>query len=274
MPSGGGASQTAVVRSAGGISQKTNLLVAGVCLATLLLFAPVLGLMPNATLAAIVIIYSVGLIQLKEFIEVRKIRTMEFRWAVGACLGVLLFGTLNGIAIAIVMSLVALANQTANPRVSVLARKRGTSVLRPLSPEHPTDELFEGLLVVRPEGRIFFLNAQTIGIEINALISKYKPEVFLLDMSRVPDIEYSALQMLIQGDQRLTAQGETQWVAAMNPNVLEVVRRSGWAQALEGRMFFNAQIAIDHYLELRKHSSQTQSLSSHNSGDQSRSAIF
>jgi MFS superfamily sulfate permease-like transporter len=265
MPAGGGASQTAVVRSAGGNSQKANLVVAGMSVATLLLFAPVLGLMPNATLAAIVIIYSMGLIQLKEFIEVRKIRTMEFRWAVGACLGVLIFGTLKGIGIAIIMSLIGLASQTANPRVSVLARKRGTSILRPLSPEHPTDELIDGLLIVRPEGRVFFLNAQTIGTKINALTTQYKPDIFLLDMSRVPDIEYSALKMLIEGDKRLTAQGDTLWLAALNPTVLEVVRRTEWVKELEGRMFFNAQTAIEHYLEIKN-------LPSHNRREQSGSA--
>lgn len=251
MPAGGGASQTAVIRAAGGTSQRTNLVVAAAALATLLLFAPVLGLMPNATLAAIVIIYSVGLIQLKEFVEVRKIRTMEFRWAVGACLGVLLFGTLPGIVIAIVMSLIGLASQTAHPRVAVLGRKKNTSVLRPLSSDHPDDELLEGLLIVRPEGRMYFLNAQNIGEQINSLIAKYKPEVLVLDMSRVPDLEYSALKMLIEGDERLTTQGGIQWITSLNPNVLKVVRQSVWHQALEGRMFFNNQLAIEHYQNSR-----------------------
>ena len=54
---------------------------------------------------------------------------------------------------------VGLAAQTAYPNVHVIGRKRGADVLRPLSPEHPDDETFEGLLIVRPEGRLFFLNA-------------------------------------------------------------------------------------------------------------------
>ena len=68
MPAGGGTSQTAVVRSVGGRSQKASLVTAGAALATMLLLAPVLGLMPNATLAAVVIVYSVGLIQPAEFL--------------------------------------------------------------------------------------------------------------------------------------------------------------------------------------------------------------
>ena len=61
MPAGGGTSQTAVVRAAGGRSQKASLVTAGAALATMLLLAPLLGLMPNATLAAVVIVYSIGL---------------------------------------------------------------------------------------------------------------------------------------------------------------------------------------------------------------------
>ena len=67
MPAGGGTSQTAVVRSVGGRSQKASLVTAAAALATMLLLAPILGLLPHATLAAIVIVYSVGLIQPAEF---------------------------------------------------------------------------------------------------------------------------------------------------------------------------------------------------------------
>ena len=81
MPAGGGTSQTAVVRASGGRSQKASLVTAAAAVATMLLLAPVLGLMPNATLAAVVIVYSVGLIQPAEFRAIRNVRTMEFRWA-------------------------------------------------------------------------------------------------------------------------------------------------------------------------------------------------
>ena len=72
-------------------------MTAGMAVATMLLLAPLLGLLPNATLAAVVIIYSVELIQPREFLAIRKVRTMEFRWAIVAALSVLMFGTLKGI---------------------------------------------------------------------------------------------------------------------------------------------------------------------------------
>jgi high affinity sulfate transporter 1 len=252
MPAGGGTSQTAVVRNAGGRTQKASLVTAAAAAATMLLLAPMLGLLPNATLAAVVIVYSVGLIQPREFLAIRSIRTMEFRWAVIAALGVLLLGTLQGIVVAIIVSLIGLSSQSAHPRVSVIVKKRGADVLRPLSPEHPDDESFEGLLIVRPEGRLFFANAQYVAERIGALVEQYKPRVLALDMSRVPDIEYSALQALIESDKRATERGATVWVAAMNPGVLEVVRRAGLDARLgRERMLFNARAVIERYQAMR-----------------------
>ena len=251
MPAGGGTSQTAVVRSAGGRSQKASLVTAGAAAATMLFLAPLLGLLPNATLAAVVIVYSVGLIQAAEFRSILRIRAMEFRWAIVATLGVLTFGTLKGIVVAIVMSMIGLASQTAHPRVSVIGRKRGADVLRPLSPEHPDDETFEGLLILRPEGRLYFGNAQDVGDQINALVTKHAPRVVALDMSRVPDIEYSALQMLVEGEKRVTERGVDVWLVAMNPGVLEVAKKAGLDERLgRERMLFNARAAIERYRSL------------------------
>jgi high affinity sulfate transporter 1 len=248
MPAGGGTSQTAVVRTAGGQSQKASLVTAAAALATMLFLAPILGLLPNATLAAIVIVYSVGLIQPAEFRAIRSVRTMEFRWALIACVGVLVFGTLKGIVVAIIVSMIGLASQTAHPRVSVIGRKRGTDVLRPLSAEHPDDETFEGLLIVRPEGRLFFVNAQNVSEQIDALVTQYQPRVLALDMSRVPDIEYSALQTLIEGEKRSTERGAVVWLAGLNPGVLEMVRHAGLDKRLgRERMLFNAREMIERY---------------------------
>jgi SulP family sulfate permease len=251
MPAGGGTSQTAVVSAAGGRSQRTSLVTAAAALATMLFIAPLLGLMPNATLAMVVIVYSVGLIKPSEFRAIRQVRTMEFRWAVGAMLGVLLFGTLQGIVVAIIMSLIGLSSQAARPTVHVIGRKRGADVLRPVSPEFPDDETFEGLLILRPEGRLFFANAQSVAEQIQALVAKHKPRVLAIDMSRVPDIEYSALQALIEGEKRTTESGTTVWLAGMNPSVLEVVRRTELDQRLgRERMLFNARLVIERYQDL------------------------
>jgi high affinity sulfate transporter 1 len=248
MPAGGGTSQTAVVRAAGGRTQKASLATAATAAATMLLLAPILGLLPNATLAAVVIVYSVGLIQPAEFLVIRKVRTMEFRWAVIAALGVLVFGTLKGIVVAIVVSMIGLASQTAHPRVSVIGRKRGADVLRPVSPEHPDDETFEGLLIVRPEGRLFFVNARYVAERIDALVAEHRPRVLAIDMSRVPDIEYSAQQTLEELGRRQTSAGVDVWVAALNPGVAETARNAGWDERLgRDRLLSDARAVIAKY---------------------------
>ena len=252
MPAGGGTSQTAVVCSAGGQSQKASLVTAASALATMLLLAPMLGLLPNATLAAVVIVYSVGLIQPAEFRAILNVRSMEFRWALIACAGVLVLGTLKGIVVAIIVSMIGLASQTAHPRVSVIGRKRGADVLRPVSAEHPDDETFEGLLIVRPEGRLFFVNAQYVADQVHVLVEQHKPRVLALDLSRVPDLEYSALQALMEGEKRATESGTTVWLVGMNPGVLEMARRAGLADRLgRERMLFNARAAIERYQALQ-----------------------
>jgi MFS superfamily sulfate permease-like transporter len=77
--------------------------------------------------------------------------------------------------------------------------------------------------------------------------------VVALDLSRVPDIEFSALQALMEGEQRATEAGAVVWLAGLNPCVLEVVRSSGLADRLgRERLLFNARAAIERYQELQR----------------------
>jgi len=248
MPSGGGTTQTAVNRLAGARTQLAELVAAGVTLVTMLFLAPLVGLMPEATLAAVVIVYSVGLIKPVEFRDVLKVRRTEFIWAVSALAGVVLLGTLKGILVAIVVSLVALASQVANPPVYVLGRKPGTNVFRALSKEHPEDETFPGLLLLRPEGRIFFANAEHIGEKLKPLIAEAKPKVVALDLSAVFDLEYTALKMLTEAEKRIRKRGVVLWLVGLNPGVLAVVQRSSLGEILgRERMFFNLELAVAKY---------------------------
>ncbi len=250
MPAGGGTTQTAVNRHAGAQTQLTAVVTAGATLVTMLLFAPLIGLMPEATLAAVVIVYSIGLIEPAEFRAILEIRRMEFIWALAAFAGVVVLGTLKGIIVAIVVSLMAMAYQMANPPVYVLGRKPGSNVFRPLSDQHPEDETFPGLLLMRVEGRIFFGNAERLADRIRPLIAKAKPKVIALDLSRVPDLEYTALKMLTEAEKRQRSRGVMVWLVGLNPEVLATVQRSSLGEVLgRERMFFNLELAVEKYLE-------------------------
>ena len=76
--------------------------------------------------------------------------------------------------------------------------------------------------------------------------------VLALDLSRVPDIEYSALQALMEAEKRTTERGTVVWLVGLNPSVLEVVRKAGFDQRLgRERLMFNARMAIERYQALQ-----------------------
>jgi SulP family sulfate permease len=185
---------------------------AAVALLTLLLLAPLIRLMPQAALAVVVVAYSVGLIKPTEFYEIRRVRQTEFRWALIAFAGVVLLGTLQGIVVAVIVSLLSLAQQAYSPQVYALERKPGTQVYRTLSGEHPGDENWPGLLIVRIDGRLFFANAQRVGNMLSLPLEQSKTTVLLLDFSSVIDIEYTALKMLTDADLVLRQRGTTLWL--------------------------------------------------------------
>jgi high affinity sulfate transporter 1 len=246
MPAGGGTSQTAVNRLTGARTQAAAIVTAVMTVVTMLLLAPLLGLMPQATLAAVVIVYSIVLISPADFRDILRIRRTEFLWALAAFAGVMLLGTLQGILVAIVVSLVALGHQTADPPVYELGRKRGTNVFRPRSAEHATDEFFPGLLLLRLEGRLFFVNADRVTEKILPLIVEAKPKFVVLDLSGVFDLEYSALRSLIEAERRARDEGVSMVLAGLSPGVLEIVRRSSLGEVLgRERLFFNLEMAVD-----------------------------
>ena len=251
MPAGGGTTQTAVNRLAGARTQLAELVTALVVLATMLLLSPLIALMPEATLAAVVIVYSIGLIRPAEFEAILKIRRTEFTWALTAFAGVVVLGTLKGIFVAIVVSLVALAYQVAVPPVYVLGRKPATNVFRPLSKEHPEDETFPGLLLLRLEGRVFFANAELIGQKMRLLAEQWHPKVVAIDFSNVPDLEYTALKMLTEGEKKQRERGVSVWLVDLNPKVLAMVQRSPLARALgHDALHFNLELAVARYAAL------------------------
>jgi len=259
MPAGGGTTQTAVNRKAGARTQLAELVTAAVAVATLLLLAPVIALMPSAVLAAVVIAYSVDLIQPAEFVEIKRVRGVEFVWALIACAGVVFLGTLQGILVAVLASLVALAHQAYNPPVYVVGRKPGTDVFRARTPDHPEDEKWPGLLVVRTEGRMFFANAAGVGEKMWALLEAEHPSVVLIDLSAVFDLEYTALKMLTEAEERLARDGIALWLAALNPRVLEMVNRSRLGQKLgRERMFFSLQTAVYKWEKSREGGQESQ----------------
>ena len=250
MPSGGGTSQTAVNDKAGARTQMAQIVTAFVVLAVLLLLSPLISLMPQTTLAAVVVVTTAGLISPAEFRAILRIRKTEFFWALVAFAGVMFLGTLQGILVAVGISLITLTYVANHPPIYALARKPGTDVFRPRSADHPEDETFPGLLIVRSEGVMTFASAPRIRDKLIDLINEAKPRILLLDMSAVPDIEYTALRLLLNLNERMHEGGITLWVAAFNPGAFELVKHSPFFAAVGyERMFHNVEEAVERYLK-------------------------
>jgi high affinity sulfate transporter 1 len=249
LPSGGGTSQTAVNRRAGARSQVAGLVTAVVVVAVLFFLAPLVHLMPQAALAVVVVVPCAGMIRRREFLAIRRTRLMEFSWAVAALAGVLLLGTLRGILVAVVLSLLGLIHHASRRPVSVLGRKPGTDVFRPLTREHPEDETFPGLLLLKTEGMLHFGNAQRVASRVWPLVLQHRPRVVVLDCSAMPDVEYTALQVLAEVEAQLEQSGISLWLAGLNPEPLQLVQRSALGGKLgRPRMHFNVERAVEAYL--------------------------
>jgi sulfate permease, SulP family len=158
-----------------------------------------------------------------------------------------LVGTLKGIIVAIVVSLVSLLHQMSNPPVYVLGRKPGTDAFRPRSKEHAGYETFPGLLLLRLEGRVFFFNAEHIAQKMLRLVDE--ATVVAIDLSGVFDLQYTALKMLIEGEKRHRESGVWLWLVGLNPEVRAMVQRSPLGETLEREnMHFTLEVALNKYL--------------------------
>jgi high affinity sulfate transporter 1 len=249
LPSGGGTSQTAVNSQAGARSQVAGVVTAAVVVAVLFFLAPLVRLMPQATLAVVVVVPCAGMIRAREFRAIRRTRLMEFSWAVSSLAGVVALGTLRGILVAVVLSLLALVYHASRRPVFALGRKPGTDVFRPLSAEHPGDETFPGLLLLKTEGMLHFGNAQRITGLMWPLIQEHEPRVVVLDCSAIPDLEYTALKVLSEEERQLQRSGISLWLAGLNPEPLGLVQRSELGRTLgRPRMHFNLEQAVESFL--------------------------
>jgi anti-anti-sigma factor len=105
-------------------------------------------------------------------------------------------------------------------------------------------------LLLRLDGRFFFANAEHIAQKMRPLVERAKPTVIALDLSGVPDLEYTALKMLTEAEKRQRKRGVLLWIVGLNPTVLRMVQRSPFGKSL-GReaMHFNLETAVAKYSE-------------------------
>jgi SulP family sulfate permease len=201
------------------------------------------------------VVASVSMIKPKSFRAIARIRRVELVWAVVTFAGVLLIGTLQGILIAVAISILMLIYQANHPPVYAVAFNREKGIFRRAG-EDDRDETFPGLLMLRSEGRLTFANAENAGEKMNALVAETQPRVIVLECSAIPDIEYTALVKLTEAEENLRSRGVELWLAGLNPDVLRLVERAPLGAALgHERMFFNLRKALEAWQKMGDDSS-------------------
>jgi SulP family sulfate permease len=248
-PGGGGTSQTAVNKESGAKTQVAALATALTVALTLLVLAPLVSRIPEPALAALVLAAAAGLIQVGEFRAIGRYRTAELIWALVAFSGVLLLGVLAGILVAVALSVLMLLYAANHPPAYAVGRRPGTDIFRSLE-DHPDDETFPGLLIVRTEGGMNFASVRNARDKLHQLVVESEPRVVILECSAIRDIEYTALMVLTEAERKMARAGVTLWLVGLNPEPFQRIRASPLGQTLgDERMFPNLRRAVSFYLE-------------------------
>lgn len=227
FPVAGGLSQSAVNDKAGAKSPLA-LVLASLSLAICLLFLT--GLvqnLPTVVLAVIVLGAIRGLIDLSAFRMLRKISPLEFGIALVALLGVLVFGILNGVLLAAVISLAMLVAAAARPNIAFLGRIPGTHRFSDIE-RHPENESIAGCLVFRVEASILYFNVEHI---LECVESRIRRETGLhsviCDLSNSPYVDVAGTRMLAALHEELASRGIQFYLVEAHSHVRDVLRAAG-----------------------------------------------
>ena len=160
FPAALSASRTTVSDQMGGKTQWVGLIAAALTIVFLLFFTPLLAPLPTATLGAIIIVASLGLIDIAAFRFLRQVRPAEFWLAVITALGVLVVGVLAGILVAVMLSLIMILYRIARPHDALLDNvdTAGGTVYRGVD-DKETALTEPGLIVYRFDAPLVFANA-------------------------------------------------------------------------------------------------------------------
>jgi high affinity sulfate transporter 1 len=152
------------------------------------LFAP----LPEATLGGIVVVAVSGMVKMGELRRLWRIRRADFTLAVVALTGVLVLDVLPGLVIAVLVSVLVVIYRAAYARISLLGQESGELVDSRL---HRGARTFAGLLVVRPDGPVFFANAVLVRDWIMGQLTESVHTV-VLDLESTTDLDVPSADML------------------------------------------------------------------------------
>lgn len=210
MPVSSSGSRTALARTSGATSQGYSLVTAVGLLLVLLVAAPALSTLPRAGLAALVIFAALQLIDVGEFRALWRFSRTEFTLAVVTCVAVLVVGILNGVLVAVALSVLAMLARVARPQAAALGFVRGVPGMHDINDFDDVAEV-EGLLVFRYDSPLFFANAHDFTTEAMRMATDREPGLdwFALNCEAIITIDSTAATALTSLIGDLTEAGVT-----------------------------------------------------------------
>jgi MFS superfamily sulfate permease-like transporter len=156
-----------------------------------------------------------------------------------AVVAVLALGVLQGLILAVVVSVGEFLIQSSRPGHSVLGRLPGTAafVARDHTPEARTEP---GLLVYRLNAPLLFVNAKRLRDGIRAELRDADPpaRVVVLDLSFTPALDITSVNVLASLRHELEGQGVALWLAGVHAEVQDMLARSGLADEIGRRHLY------------------------------------
>ena len=197
-------------------------------LLTLLLLAPLFSDLPTPVLAALIIEAVVmGMMDVPEMRRLFRIQRFDFWIAVAAIAGTLLFGVLAGVMIGIGLSLVWLISVATRPPMPVLGRDPDTGFFRELD-EHPEDQQFPGLVVVRLDGGLFFATSDALEDRVREVaLSTADVDAIVLDCVAIDFVDSQGSAKMREILELTDQAGVTLRLARVKPAVRELLQRDG-----------------------------------------------
>jgi len=240
-PVTGSFSRSAVNNATGAVSQFAGLITALVMLCTLLFLTPLFNYLPDFVLAAIVISSVAPLVAYKEAMKLWRVKTQDcFLW-VAAFLGTLFLGVLQGIALAVGLSLSIVIYESVRPQIAILWRLPGTTIYRNVK-QDPHGSFVPNVFIARIGSSIYFANAYFIKDwlqeRISALEHINRTEYIVLEMTAVVSVDSTALNVLEDVVNDFRGRG-IQIAFAMVGNRLDrTFRKSGLTNSVGEKWFF------------------------------------
>jgi high affinity sulfate transporter 1 len=248
-------SRSAVADSSGVRSQLSNLILFGLLVVTMLFLMPLFHDLPEAVLGAIVIAAVAHLVDLGALRRLRRVDVTDFGLAILCFAAVLVFGLLTGLAIAVVLSLLALVYRAYRPSYAVLGRAPGAEDDDRLRyrgiEDHPLVRTFPGLVILRLDGELFFANARWFRDTVRSLVRDQAPPVreLLVHVGAVPHMDTTAGAMLKELIAELDGEGVRLAFARATTGLVHDLERNGIVQLVGEDGFYDTVAAgVDDYL--------------------------